>query len=141
MLSGLRWTLPGQAVLALVVGCADARFALAILHQVHESPPNLHVVVRTVNAKDIQRLKDAGVAEVVPEILDGSLMLAAQTLMCISLSSIGSRVEIAKRALSATGSSTRSVMPLAAHRPHCNLSLDRRARLRLATAEIKLLQE
>jgi CPA2 family monovalent cation:H+ antiporter-2 len=41
--------------------------------------------VRTWDATEIARLKDAGASEVVPEILEGSLMLAAQTLMHIGL--------------------------------------------------------
>jgi monovalent cation:H+ antiporter-2, CPA2 family len=47
--------------------------------------PDLPVIVRTWDATDIERLKDAGASEVVPEILEGSLMLAAQTLMHIGL--------------------------------------------------------
>ncbi len=70
---------------ALVVSYADTRSALRILNHVYDLRPDLPVIVRTWDATDIVRLKDAGAAEVVPEILEGSLMLAAQTLMHIGL--------------------------------------------------------
>lgn len=70
---------------ALVVSYADTRSALRILSHVHDLRPDLPVIVRTWDATDIVRLKQAGAAEVVPEILEGSLMLAAQTLMHIGL--------------------------------------------------------
>jgi len=70
---------------ALVVSYADTTSALKILGHVHELRPDLPVIVRTWDATDIARLKDAGASEVVPEVLEGSLMLAAQTLMHIGL--------------------------------------------------------
>jgi CPA2 family monovalent cation:H+ antiporter-2 len=70
---------------ALVVSYADTPSALNILNHVHELRPDLPVIVRTRDATEIVRLKDAGASEVVPEILEGSLMLAAQTLMHIGL--------------------------------------------------------
>ncbi|HZP88341.1 MAG TPA: cation:proton antiporter [Burkholderiales bacterium] len=66
---------------ALVVTYADVASALKILALVHELRPGLPVIVRTRDDADIDRLKDAGAAEVVPEILEGSLMLASQALM------------------------------------------------------------
>ena len=41
------------------------------------------MVVRTLDDSDIERLKEAGAAEVVPEIMEGSLMLASSTLMLL----------------------------------------------------------
>jgi CPA2 family monovalent cation:H+ antiporter-2 len=70
---------------ALVVSYADTGSALKILNYVHELRPDLPVIVRTWDATEIARLKDAGASEVVPEILEGSLMLAAHTLMHIGL--------------------------------------------------------
>ena len=70
---------------ALVVSYADTPSALKILNHVHELRPDLPVIVRTWDATDIVPLKNAGASEVVPEILEGSLMLAAQTLMHIGL--------------------------------------------------------
>ena len=43
------------------------------------------MVVRTVDDSDIDQLKQAGAAEVVAEILEGSLMLATQALMLLGV--------------------------------------------------------
>jgi CPA2 family monovalent cation:H+ antiporter-2 len=50
---------------------------------VRELRPGLPVVVRTLDDSDIDRLKNAGAAEVVAEIMEGSLMLASTTLMLL----------------------------------------------------------
>ena len=47
--------------------------------------PGLPVVVRTVDDTDIERLKAAGAAEVVAEIMEGSLMLASTALMLLGV--------------------------------------------------------
>jgi len=70
---------------ALVVSYADTRSALAILAVVQERRPGLPVIVRTLDDSDIDRLKDAGAAEVVAEILEGSLMLATHALMLLGV--------------------------------------------------------
>jgi len=43
------------------------------------------VVVRTLDDTDIDALKQAGAAEVVPEIMEGSLMLASHALMLVGV--------------------------------------------------------
>jgi CPA2 family monovalent cation:H+ antiporter-2 len=68
-----------------VVSYADTRSALRILALVRELRPGLPVVVRTVDDSDIDRLKEAGAAEVVAEILEGSLMLGTQALMLLGV--------------------------------------------------------
>jgi len=68
---------------ALVVAYSDTTSALRILALVQELRPGLPVVVRTQQDTDIDRLKAAGAAEVVAEIMEGSLMLASTTLMLI----------------------------------------------------------
>jgi CPA2 family monovalent cation:H+ antiporter-2 len=70
---------------ALVVSYADTRSALAILAVVQERRPGLPVIVRTLDDSDIDRLKEAGAAEVVAEILEGSLMLATHALMLLGV--------------------------------------------------------
>jgi CPA2 family monovalent cation:H+ antiporter-2 len=70
---------------ALVISYADTNSALRILALVHELRPGLPVVVRTVDDADIDRLKEAGAAEVVAEILEGSLMLATHALMLLGV--------------------------------------------------------
>jgi CPA2 family monovalent cation:H+ antiporter-2 len=66
---------------AVVVSFADTPKALAILAHVHELRPGLPVVVRTLDDSDVSRLRDAGAAEIVAEVVEGSLMLATQTMM------------------------------------------------------------
>ncbi|HEY5930221.1 MAG TPA: cation:proton antiporter [Burkholderiales bacterium] len=70
---------------ALVVSYADTRSALAILAVVQERRPGMPVIVRTLDDSDIDQLKEAGAAEVVAEILEGSLMLATHALMLLGV--------------------------------------------------------
>ncbi len=66
---------------AVVVTFADTHASLAIISQVREMEPGLPVIVRTYDDMDLDQLKDAGAAEVVPEILEGSLMLASHAML------------------------------------------------------------
>jgi CPA2 family monovalent cation:H+ antiporter-2 len=68
---------------ALAVTYSDTASALKILGHVRNLRPGLPVVVRTLDDSDIDRLKSAGAAEVVAEIMEGSLMLASSTLMLL----------------------------------------------------------
>ncbi|MBZ0104546.1 MAG: monovalent cation:proton antiporter-2 (CPA2) family protein [Sulfuricella denitrificans] len=74
-----------QRARAVVVSYADTASALKVLHQVHELRPDLPVVVRTLDDSDLERLQQAGAAEVVPEVLEGSLMLASHALMLLGV--------------------------------------------------------
>ncbi len=69
----------------LVVSYADTASALRILSHVRALRPELPVVVRTLDDTDIDLLKEAGAAEVVAEIMEGSLMLASHALMLFGL--------------------------------------------------------
>ncbi len=66
---------------ALVVTYDDAHSALKILHHVGHARPGLPVVVRTADDTHVESLKRAGAAEVVAEVLEGSVMLASQALL------------------------------------------------------------
>jgi CPA2 family monovalent cation:H+ antiporter-2 len=66
---------------ALVISYKDKHSALAILRHVKELRPDLPVVVRTTDDTHVEALKEAGAAEVVAEVLEGSVMLASQTLL------------------------------------------------------------
>jgi CPA2 family monovalent cation:H+ antiporter-2 len=70
---------------ALVVTFADTRAAFKILHLVQELRPELPVIVRTVDDSELDKLLDAGAAEVVPEVLEGSLMLASHSLLLLGV--------------------------------------------------------
>ncbi len=65
----------------LVITYDDKHSALKILHLVNELRPGLTVVVRTADETHIEALKQAGAAEVVADVLEGSVMLASQTLL------------------------------------------------------------
>jgi len=66
---------------AVVVSFADTPKALAILAHVRELRPELPVIVRTMDDSDVARLRAAGAAEIVAEVVEGSIMLAAQTML------------------------------------------------------------
>ena len=70
---------------AVVVSYHDTPSALKILRLVQEHAPRVPVVVRTVDDSDIDRLKAAGATEVVPEAIEGSLMLAGHALALVGV--------------------------------------------------------
>ncbi len=70
---------------AVVVSYHDTASALKILQLVREHAPRVPVIVRTLDDRDIERLRDAGATEVVPEAIEGSLMLAAQALVLVGV--------------------------------------------------------
>ncbi len=70
---------------ALVVSYSDMRASMKVLHTVQEAYPNLPVIVRTYDDADIDAFRDAGATEVVPEVLEGSLMLASHALVLLGI--------------------------------------------------------
>jgi monovalent cation:H+ antiporter-2, CPA2 family len=70
---------------AVVVTYQDTPSALKILRQVREHAPRVPVIVRTIDDSDLERLREAGATEVVPEAIEGSLMLAAQALALVGV--------------------------------------------------------
>ncbi|HVK56503.1 MAG TPA: monovalent cation:proton antiporter-2 (CPA2) family protein [Burkholderiales bacterium] len=67
----------------VVVSFADVNASLKILSHVRDLRPDLPVVVRTIDETDIDRLKEAGAAEIVPELVEGSLMLATHVMLLL----------------------------------------------------------
>lgn len=65
----------------LVITYKDQHSSLAILHHVRALRPDLPVVVRTNDDTHVEALKQAGAAEVVAEVIEGSVMLASQALL------------------------------------------------------------
>jgi CPA2 family monovalent cation:H+ antiporter-2 len=65
---------------AVIVTYADVPSAIKVLGIVRGRRPDLPVVVRAADDSHLDELKRAGADEVVPEVLEGSLMLAVQTL-------------------------------------------------------------
>lgn len=70
---------------ALIISYDDPPSAIKILHLVNDYFPNLPVVVRTVDDANMELFRDAGASEVVPEVLEGSLMLASHALVLLGV--------------------------------------------------------
>ena len=70
---------------AVVVSYPDTASALKILGHVHAHAPKVPVVVRTVDDTDLDKLRAAGATEVVPEAIEGSLMLAGHALALVGV--------------------------------------------------------
>ena len=70
---------------ALIVSYAETRATMKVLHIVQEGYPNLPVIVRTHDDSDMDAFRAAGATEVVPEILEGSLMLASHALVLLGV--------------------------------------------------------
>ena len=65
---------------ALVVSFDEVEAALRVIHHAHALRPGLPVVVRASDEADMEKLAQAGAAEVVPEALEASIMLASHAL-------------------------------------------------------------
>jgi CPA2 family monovalent cation:H+ antiporter-2 len=65
---------------AVVLTYPELHSALQVLRVVRQQCPNIPVVVRTQSEASVAQLKAAGATEVIPELLEGSLMIAAETL-------------------------------------------------------------
>jgi CPA2 family monovalent cation:H+ antiporter-2 len=70
---------------AMIVSYADARASMKVLHVVQEAYPDLPVIVRTFDDTHMDELREAGATEVVPEVLEGSLMLASHALVLLGV--------------------------------------------------------
>ena len=69
----------------VIITTSDTQLAEKVLHHTHELRPDLPVVVRTLDERDFDRLSKAGAAEVVPESLEASLMLASHALVLVGV--------------------------------------------------------
>ena len=70
---------------AVVVSYHDTPSALKILGLVQAHAPKVPVIVRTIDDSDIEKLRAAGATEVVPEAIEGSLMLAGHALALVGV--------------------------------------------------------
>ncbi len=70
---------------AVVVSYHDTPSALKILQLVQARAPRVPVIVRTLDDTDLERLRAAGATEVVPEAIEGSLMLASHALALVGV--------------------------------------------------------
>ena len=69
----------------VIVTMADTPLAEKVLHHVQALRPDLPVIVRTSDERDLGKLAKAGAAEVVPETLEASLMLASHALVLVGV--------------------------------------------------------
>jgi monovalent cation:H+ antiporter-2, CPA2 family len=65
---------------AVVIAYPDTQSAERVLRVVRQHRADIPVVVRAPDDSEVDRLKRAGATEVIPEVLEGSLMIAAETL-------------------------------------------------------------
>ncbi len=70
---------------AVVISYHDTPSALKILNLVHDHAPKVPVLIRTIDDADMDRLKAAGATEVIPEAIEGSLMLAGHVLALVGV--------------------------------------------------------
>lgn len=70
---------------ALIITYANTPSALKVLRHVQELEPALPVIIRTVDDSELDVLQRAGATEVVPEIIEGSLMLASHALVLLGV--------------------------------------------------------
>jgi CPA2 family monovalent cation:H+ antiporter-2 len=70
---------------AVVITYQDTASALKVLANVREHAHNIPVIVRTLDDKDLEVLQKAGATEVVPEAIEGSLMLASHALALVGV--------------------------------------------------------
>ncbi len=70
---------------AVVITYADTPASLKVLHQVEHLRPGMTILVRTKDDADLTKLQAAGATEVVPELIEGSLMMASHVLLMMGV--------------------------------------------------------
>jgi monovalent cation:H+ antiporter-2, CPA2 family len=70
---------------AVVITYLDTASALKVLANTRAHAPTVPVIVRTVDDHDLEKLQAAGATEVVPEAIEGSLMLASHALALVGV--------------------------------------------------------
>lgn len=70
---------------AVVITYLDVPGALKVLGHTRAHAPQVPVIVRTQDDHDLEKLRQAGATEVVPEAIEGSLMLASHALALVGV--------------------------------------------------------
>ncbi|ATE58674.1 monovalent cation:proton antiporter-2 (CPA2) family protein [Thauera sinica] len=70
---------------ALVVSFGEVEAALRVIHHARALRPGVPIVARAGDERDMERLLDAGAAEVVPEAFESSIMLASHALALVGV--------------------------------------------------------
>ncbi len=70
---------------AVVVTYLDVAGAMKVLGNARTHAPHVPVIVRTQDDRELEKLRAAGATEVVPEAIEGSLMLASHALALVGV--------------------------------------------------------
>jgi monovalent cation:H+ antiporter-2, CPA2 family len=70
---------------AVVITYLEVNSALKVLAHIRAHAPQVPVIVRTQDDHDLEKLQAAGATEVVPESIEGSLMLASHALALVGV--------------------------------------------------------
>ena len=70
---------------AVVITYLDTASAFKVLANIRSHAPHVPGIVRTVDDHDLEKLQHAGATEVVPEAIEGSLMLASHALALVGV--------------------------------------------------------
>ena len=70
---------------AVVITYLEFQSALKVLAHTRDHAPQVPVIVRTQDDHDLEALRKAGATEVVPEAIEGSLMLASHALALVGV--------------------------------------------------------
>jgi len=70
---------------AVVITYADTPASMRVLHQVERLRPGMTILVRTKDDADLGKLQAAGATEVVPELIEGGLMMASHVLLMMGV--------------------------------------------------------
>ncbi|HEY5580369.1 MAG TPA: cation:proton antiporter [Rhodoferax sp.] len=70
---------------AVVITYLEVQSALKVLAHTRDHAPQVPVIVRTQDDHDLEALRKAGATEVVPEAIEGSLMLASHALALVGV--------------------------------------------------------
>ncbi|MFL1526101.1 cation:proton antiporter [Pseudomonas sp. O230] len=83
----------------LVIAVDQTDIALLILKEARRFNPSVPILVRTRDDSQLTELKEAGASEVVPELLESSLMLASHALIMLGLpgQQVQDRVDLVRR--------------------------------------------
>lgn len=83
---------------SLIITFASVNAALRVLHYAKELAPSLPVIIRSYDDSDFDRLKAAGADEVVPEVIESSLVLTSYAFMSygVPMKRIIKRVQAAR---------------------------------------------
>ncbi len=70
---------------AVVITYLEVPSAMKVLGHIRDHAPQVPVIVRTQDDHDLEALRQAGATEVVPEAIEGSLMLASHALALVGV--------------------------------------------------------